>query len=272
MAFKQLWQRLAASKNRQHGDNKCTSTLPDQKQLTFARPSPFKRAIKRFNRVKAAFRAEAIQQNASLPDSCPSHKHKEHLSAHLTQQRDSQPVSSPHPHHGHGQEPQHAPACAIKDCNVRQLVLRLIGATHGTQCWISETKEDTFHKVFVLKFRQGETRAVLKVPIAERWTAQDAAVLRGEALTLQYFDQHSCSAPLLLACDSTVENEINAPFMLTSLVPVAAGERGAYIEALTVPTAAAADEAEGAEADRDSAYALDQVEDVRFLFKGEDEW
>lgn len=109
----------------------------------------------------------------------------------------------------------------ISDWRIRKLVLRLLGPTHGWQCWVSDKKNGSYNHVFVVQFRSHvDAKVCLKIPATgwdKRWTPEDAADLRREALTLRYIRRRLGDAfpsPDLLAYDNTIHNEIGAPFIL----------------------------------------------------------
>lgn len=122
------------------------------------------------------------------------------------------------------------PVPHIKEYRIRQLVLRLVGDRFGYQCWVHDAKQGAFNQVFILQFRD-ETKICLKIPAtgwAKRWTSEHATNLRREALTLRYMHQQlgdSFPSPDLLSYDITLDNEIEAPFILMTFLPGRSGSR-----------------------------------------------
>jgi hypothetical protein len=120
------------------------------------------------------------------------------------------------------------PIPSINEGLVCALVMRLVGSTTDDACWVLDMKQGAHNHVFIVKF-SNETKLCMKIPAtgwSKRWTTEDAAALRLEALTMRYMRTVLCDtfpSPDLLAYDTTFENEIEAPFILVTCLPGKSG-------------------------------------------------
>lgn len=203
---------------------------------TAARPSMFKRILRRLKPKKAI----ADQNNDNIHGATSNGDTSSHV--HLADQQSTSlsyktasSVSSSSSSLSQNSDDSEVdielywgPIPYIATWRVRQLVLRLVGQTIANTCWVHDIKQGAFNHVFIVMFGNG-SMACLKIPATgwtKRWTPEDAADLRREALTLKYMRQQLGAAfpsPELLGYDTTMDNEIGAPYILMTCLPGKSG-------------------------------------------------
>ncbi|KAF2794153.1 hypothetical protein K505DRAFT_242786 [Melanomma pulvis-pyrius CBS 109.77] len=112
-----------------------------------------------------------------------------------------------------------APIHAIPDSSFIALARRLNSADFVSSVapWIIEKRiEGSFNHAVILA--NGSTKVVIKVPIVateKRWQAPHAQIMRSAAHTMTYIKSKLPHFPVpgVILCDTSFENEINAPFV-----------------------------------------------------------
>ena len=118
---------------------------------------------------------------------------------------------------------------AITRKSLEDLVLKLVYPGEDLNprtCHVTSRTEGSFNHAVMLRIELGselEQEYVLKIPAhgtPETWKDEDAFMLRNEAVLVKHIRHHTaCPVPEIVAFDETLDNPINAPYILMKKVP-----------------------------------------------------
>lgn len=108
----------------------------------------------------------------------------------------------------------------IEEEKLVQLAKKYLGLAHG-DCVIAEAKEGSYNRVNIMLFTDG-TKCTVLIPAhgtVEKWTKEDAFALRSQALIMMLIKRKTnVPVPEVIAYNNSCENELGAPYMLTSFL------------------------------------------------------
>lgn len=117
------------------------------------------------------------------------------------------------------------PTRRISDHALRQIARKHLGAFIGDRCWVSDTLEGAYNRVFIIKFDVGEDdgrKYVIRVPSCGtkgRWNEHDAIALRSQARTMMFIKRKTkVPIPEVLAYDTSCENALGHPYILMTFL------------------------------------------------------
>jgi hypothetical protein len=118
---------------------------------------------------------------------------------------------------------------AITRKSLEDLVLKLVYPgedLNPRSCHVTSRTEGSFNHAVMLRIELGsqlEQEYVLKIPAhgtPETWKNEDAFMLRNEAVLVKHIRHHTvCPVPEIVAFDETLDNPINAPYILMKTIP-----------------------------------------------------
>ncbi|KAF2428082.1 hypothetical protein EJ08DRAFT_699270 [Tothia fuscella] len=109
----------------------------------------------------------------------------------------------------------------IDDNAITRLILRLLSNDTTQDYEVLDQKQGSYHVVYIIESSQGQ-KVCLKIPASGqpgRWCSDDIELLRSEALTMRLIKRKTqVPIPTVFAFDTTMDNEIRAPFILMSFI------------------------------------------------------